>query len=206
MSWFTDPLCEAEILKEHCVIAYAVSLDFPSGFVRLTTWPGDLTISSNTFTGVGAMGSVSDVPENAQLTAERWTYTLSYVVPSMVPESEIDNCFGGAVVEYEVYLHPETHAVIGYEIRREGLMGRVSRRDGGETPVIQIDCETRLVVLEQTDGWLYTDEHQQDFFSGDTGCKHVRELDSIEIIWNGKRLNTIEGHLRGALSRSRSGG
>lgn len=188
MSWFTDPLCEAESLKEHAVIAYAVSLDFPSGFVRLTTWPGDISIASNTYTSTGTLGSVSNVPEKAQLTAERWTYALSGVDPSVVPESEIDNCFGRAVIEYEVWLNADTHAVIGYEIKREGLMGRVRRRDGA-SPVIQVDCETRLVIVEQPDGWLYTDEHQQDFYSGDTGCKHVRELDSIEIIWNGKRVD-----------------
>lgn len=197
MSWFTDPLCEAESLKEHVVMAYAVDMDFPSGHVRLTTWPGGLTLGGTAFTDAKNLGSVSDVPETAELTAERWTYSLSMVDPSVVPESEIDNCFGHSVVEYEVWLDSTTYAVIGYEIKREGTMGRVRRRRGGSTPLIEVDCETRLVILEQIDGWLYTSEHQAEFFSGDTGLDQVKELGSVEVIWNGKRIQAggVPGYL-----------
>ncbi len=170
-------------------MAYAVDLSFPSGHVRLTTWPSDLVIASNTYTGVGTLGSVSEVPERARLTAERWTYQLSGVDPSVVPESEIDNCFGRSVTEYEVWINSETHAVIGYEIKREGRMGRVRRRHGGAIPTIQVDCETRLVVAEQADGWCFTSEHQAKFYAGDTGFDQVKELDSVEIIWGGRRVD-----------------
>src|SRR5687768_15781730 len=116
MSWFTDPLCEAEAMKEHATMAYCVDLEFPSGHVRCTTWPGDLVIASYSYTGGGLLGYVSDVPETAQLTADRWTYKLSGVDPSVVRESEIDNCFGRRVTEYEVWLSSDTHAVVVYEI------------------------------------------------------------------------------------------
>lgn len=196
MSWFTDPNCEAESLKEHATIAYAVDMDFPSGHVRLATWPGNLVILSNTYIGIGNLGSVSDIPESVELTADRWTYVLSGIDPTVVPESEIDNCFGRSVVEYEVWLNSDTHAVIGYEIRREGTMGHVRRRRGRD-PVIQVDCETSLVILEQTDGWLYTAEHQAEFFTGDTGLNQVRELGSKEVIWNGGRVQAGGGTFYG---------
>lgn len=202
MSWFSDPNCEAAAIAEVAVVVYAVDLDFPSGHVRLHTGTGPLTIGGNIYTGTGTLGSISDVPERAQLTAERWDYKLSGVDPTVVPESEIDDCFGRSVVEYEVWLNPENHAVIGAETRREGTMGRVRRRDGA-SPVIEVSCETRLVMLEQPDGWRYTGEHQDKFFSGDLGCHLVGELDSVEVIWGGKRVQGGGEHPR---LRGRSSG
>ena len=190
MSWFEDPAVEAAAIAERAAVAYAVELDFPSGFVRLTTWSGDLSIGGDTYSGIGGLGSISDIPERVQLVSERWTYSLSGIDPSVVPESEIDNCFGRSCTEYEVWLNPDTHAVIGYELRREGRMGRVRRREGRE-PLIEISCESRLVVLEQPDGWRYTTEHQEKFFSGDLGCDFARNLDSEEIIWGGRRVGSL---------------
>lgn len=192
MSWFENPLCEAAALAEVSIQAYAVDLAYPSGHVYLTTWPSDLTISGQVYTGIGKLGSVSDIPDTAQLVANRWTYGMSGVDLTLIPESELDNAYGGSAIEYEVWLNPETHAVIGTEINREGRMGRARRRHGGAVPVIQQDCEGRLVLLEKADGWLWTTQHQEDFFpgGGDTGFNQVREIESKEVIWNGKRVSS----------------
>ncbi len=196
MSWFTDANCEAASLAEVSLIAYAIDFDYPSGHVRLTTWPGDLTVNGQVYTGVGKLGSISDIPDSARLVAERWTYSISGVDPSVIPESEIDNVYSRSATEYEVWLNPETHAVIGYEINREGRMGRFRRSDGA-VPILQQDCEARIVILERNDGWMWTTEHQADFFTGDTGFDQVRELDSKEIIWGGQRVGAggLPGHI-----------
>lgn len=187
MSWFTDANCEAASLLEHAQIAYAVDLDFPSGHVRLHTALGDLSIGGNTYTGIGTLGTINGVPDRVKLQSERWSYLLSGVDPSVVPESEIDNCFGRSATEYEVWINPSTQAVIGYEINREGRMAGIKRRDGGPTPVIEVGCENRLVVLDQADGWRYTDEHQQLWFSGDLGCDQTKNIESKEVIWGGRK-------------------
>lgn len=198
MSWFTDSNCEAESLKEHVCLAYAVDMVFPSGHVRLNSWSGDMTIAGNVYTGAGALGSISNVPERSQLTTERWSYTLTGVDPSIVPESEIDNSRGGSVTEYEVWVNPTTYAVIGYEIRREGTIGKINRRDGAD-PSIEVSCETRLVILERTDGWRFTTEHQDKFFTGDLGCDFARNLDSTVVIWGGNQVGAGQPprHIRG---------
>ncbi len=194
MSWFTDANCQAEAEKEHCELCYAVDFDFASGHVRFHTGIGDLSVGGNTYTGLGSIAALGRIPDRATLTAERWSYQVSYVDPSAIPESEIDSCFRRSVTEYEVWINPTTKAVIGYEINREGTMAGIRRMDG-QVPIIQVDCETRLVILEQSDGLRYTDEHQRTyFFSGDTGCNQVGANETTEIIWNGSRV-TLGGHL-----------
>jgi hypothetical protein len=197
VSWFSDPNCEAAALAEVACVVYAADFDFPSGHVRVHTGVGDLVIGADTYSGLGELGAVSDVPDHSNLSAERWVYRLSLVDVSIVPESEIDDCFGRSVIEYEVWLNPETRATIGTEIRREGTMGRVRRSDGAN-PMIEISCETRLVILERPDAWRYTGEHQEKFYSGDLGCSLATEIDSVEIIWGGKREPaTVHPRLRG---------
>ncbi len=206
MSWFTDANCAAAALREHALIAYAVDFDFPSGHVRLSTYIGNLRIDSNVYTGVGGLAGISGGSEKAALVADRRVYSLSGVDPSVVPESEIDDCFARSVTEYEVWINPETRAVIGTEINWEGRMSKVRRRDGG-TPLIEINCENRLVILEDADSWRYTSEHQARFFPSDTGLNHVRENDSLQIMWGG--FPVVPGGILANLAlrfRSRNGG
>jgi hypothetical protein len=186
VSWFTDPNCEAAALLGHAVMAYAVDFDFPSGHVRLGTWSGNLLIGADTYLGVGKLGSISNKPDRASLTSERWSYSITGVDPSIIPESELDDCFGRSVTEYEVWINPETWAVIGTEINREGTMGPAARVDG-KNPVITISVDDILVSFLQPDPWRYTTEHQEKFFSGDLGCDFARRNDSLELVWGGWR-------------------
>lgn len=203
MSWFTDANCEAESLKEHVLIAYAADLEFPSGHARVWTGTYDIVIASNTYTGGGRLVSASSMAEQVQLSSERWTYQLSGVDPTLVPESEIDNSYGGTVTEYELWINPQTFALIGYEINRECTIGRVNRRDGS-SPIIEVNCESRFVMLEQPDGLRYTDEHHQKyFFSGDKGCEFTRGIASIDIIWGGVR--NLPGMVFGRVFGSKRG-
>jgi hypothetical protein len=193
MSWFTDPNCEAAAALEHAQLAYAVDFDFPSGHVRLHTGSGDLVVAGNTYTGVGSIGSIQGNPERLKLGSEKWSYSLSGVDPSVIPESEIDNSFGRSVVEYEVWMNPATNQVAGYEINREGRIDGMRRRDG-VSPVIMVSVENRLVILDQADGWRYTGEHQAQFFPGDLGCDETKNLESKEVIWGGKRVDVDAGY------------
>ena len=192
MSWYTDSNCQAAAEREAILIAWAADLDFPSGHVRLSTYTDTLTIDGNSYVpGYNSAGqllvAIQEPVERAQLYAERWTYQLAGVDPSVVPESEIDNSYGRSVTEYEVYIDNDTRQMIGYEIRREGRISKIRRRDSDE-PLIEVDCEHRLVILEKSSGWRYTTQHQDKFFSGDLGCDFTASLESKELIWGGHRV------------------
>lgn len=187
MSWFTDANCEAESLKEHVRYARAVDFDFPSGHSRFWTGLGDLTIGGDVYTGTGSLGSVSDTSENVSLANEQWTYRLSGVDPTILPESEIDNSYGRSVTEYEVWIHPTQLTVIGTEIFREGCIGPIKRLDG-HAPYIQVRCYSRLAFLDEAEGWRFTTEHHEEFFASDLGCDFTRQMDSVELIWGGYKV------------------
>lgn len=188
MTWFTDSNVEALYEKEHIIEAIAIDGDFPSGHVRLTTWPAGLTIAGNPFISVAGIVEIEEAEETAQRIFEPRVYSISGVDPTVIPESEIDNSFGRAWTEYLVGIDPNTYQIVGYEEAWSGYIGRMRRLDS-RTPMIQVHVNHRLAALEQADGYRRTHEHQQQFFAGDTGYIKPKGLGAVEILWGGSRVS-----------------
>ena len=187
MTWFDVSANETEAGKEHVVMFIAVDFDFPSGHARFWSGFGDLVLNGNTFTGSGELGIVSVSSETANLVAERKTFRLSGVDPSIVAESDIDGSFGRSVIEYFGFLNSAAMTLIAApEVNWEGRIDSFRRVDGKE-PIIEVNAEHRMVLLDRTDGWRYTHEHQQQFFSGDNGFDQLAALETKTVIWGGRR-------------------
>lgn len=191
MTWFDSSTNQTEAEKDHYHMFVAVDFDFPSGHIRLWSGAGNLTILGETFIGSGDLGKISIPEERAGLDAPRKTFTLSGIDPALASESDIDDCFGRSVIEYFGFLHPVTRTLLDDpEINWEGRIDNVRRVDGAE-PVIEVNAEHRMILLDQNDGWRYTHEHQQRFYPGDKGFDRVKTLMTKEVLWGGKR--TVAG-------------
>ena len=188
MTWFDSSANQAEAEKPHIRMFIAVDLEFSSAHVRVWSGSGDITISGHVFTGLGAMGKVSTPAENNRLIAEKKTYQLTGVDPSLVSEADIDASFGRDVTEYVGFLDTVTGQLVDTpEITWEGRIDQINRTDG-RNPVIEINAETRTVLLDQTDGWRYTDEHQKLFFPADDGFDQVAPSSLKTLYWGGKKV------------------
>jgi hypothetical protein len=188
MSWFQKPAAETESLKADNVLAIAIDGDFPSGHLRISTWLAPIILNGDTFFSSAGLGSVPSVSENTQLVADTRVYQLAGIDPAVIPESEIDACFGRSWKEYLIWLDPVTHQVIDYELNFEGRMDKIERTDGA-SPSVRVSVEHRLVILDEADGWCYTNEHQHNFFPGDNGLDQVAMNNSVEITWGGGKVN-----------------
>lgn len=187
MTWFDNSLNETESAKEHVAFFIAVDFDFPSGHVRVWSGARSLTIDGNVYTGVGSMGKVSSAPENNRLVAERKTYQLAGtgVDPALVSETDIDGCFGRSVTEYFGFLDKNGALVDDPEINWEGRIDQIARVDGA-SPVVEVNAEHRLIVLDEADGTRFTDEHQQRQFPGDLGFNQESTIENKVAVWGGK--------------------
>jgi hypothetical protein len=188
MSWFQKTAAETESLKPDNLLAIAIDGDFPSGHLRLSTFLQSFDLGGDTFFSSAGLGSIPQVSENTQLVADTRTYQLSGIDPAVIPESEIDACFGRSWKEYLVWLDLKTHQVIDYELNFEGRMDKVDRKDGS-APTVQVSVEHRLAILDEADGWCYTDQHQKNFYAGDKGLDQVAMNNSVEITWGGGKAN-----------------
>jgi hypothetical protein len=189
MTWFEHSANQTEAGKDSGIFAFlAVDMTFPSGHVRFWTGTGTITIGGSTYLGAGELGKVSAASDKTGLVAERKSYSLSATDLTIVPESEIDDSFGGDVTEYLGFIDTNTGAFVDTpEISWEGRIDSMRRVDGFE-PAFVVNCEHRVVLLEKLDGWRYTNEHQQQFFSGDIGFSLVSKSNQREVIWGGDRV------------------
>lgn len=186
MSWFADSSVEALYAREHIIEAIAIDADFPSGHVRLTSWPAGLTIGGSPYTSAAGVTNIDQSDETTDLIAEPRVYTLSGVDLTVIPESEIDNAWGRSWIEYLVGIDPD-YSVVGTEIAFEGYIARIRRLESN-APVLQVHVNHCLSGLDQPDGWRRTNQHQREFFSGDGGYRHVEALGQTELIWGGQRV------------------
>lgn len=185
MTWFVTSTNETEAAKSHYLMFLAVSFDFSSAFIRLWSGLGDLSIGGNTYTGVGSLASVSSTAERSSLSVDRKVYQLSGVDPAIVSEADIDASFGRAVTEYFGFINPDTGQLLATpETNFEGEIGSVRRVDGAD-PRIIVTADHRLAILDQPDGWRWTHEHQQEFYSGDLGFEHAASVGLKDILWGG---------------------
>ena len=186
MTWFATAANETEAAKEGVYILVAVDYDFPSGHARVWSGLGDIVIDSHTYTGVGDLGRISASQERAGLTLERKTYQLSGVDVSLISESDLNDSFGRSVTEYFAFISPVTWGLVGTpEVNWEGRIDAIRRVDSKDNPIIEVNAEHRTVLLDLTDGWRNTHEHQQQFFSGDTGLEEVAAIQLKEVTWGG---------------------
>jgi hypothetical protein len=196
VSWFQQSANGTEADKDAVCLFVAVAFAFQSATVRVWSGFGDLTFGGFTYTGTGDLGKITAHTEQVVLVSEKKTYQLSGVDPALVPEADFDSSFGRSVTEYFGFLTQAGAQVATPEINWEGRIDSCRRVDGS-TPLIEVNAEYRLSLVDQTDGWRYTHEHQQQFFAGDDGLKYVPTLETTEILWGGSRVYPGSGGGRG---------
>jgi len=184
MSWFVSSANESESAKEYAQMFIAADLDFTSGVQRYWSGFGQITFGGNTYYGTGDLGKISSNPEATTLVAQTKTFQLSGIDLSLVDESDLDTCFNRSVTEYIGFLKSDGTLLDTPEKNWEGLQDKPRRVDGLE-PVIEINAEHRLSIIDQADGWRYTHEHHQQFFPGDNGFREVPSVETAQIYWGG---------------------
>lgn len=187
MSWFQQTANGTEADKDTVCLFVAVSFAFQSGTVRVWSGFGDLIFGGNTYLGTGIAGTITAHTEQVTLVAEKKTYQLSGTDPALVSEADFDSSFGRSVTEYLGFLTRAGALVATPEINWEGRMDSCRRIDGA-APLIEVSAEYRLALVDQVDGWRYTQEHQQQFFPGDDGFRYVPMLETTELLWGGGRV------------------
>jgi len=155
--------------------------EFSSGYVRLWTGLGDISWDSKTWQGVGNLGSVDAVRETAEIRAEGINLSLSGI-PSDIVSKVLTEARTGKPVNVWLGLLTSAGTVIADPIDYfQGRMDVPTIEDAGDTSVVRITAESRLISLERPRIRRYTDEDQQSEYSGDKGFEHAATTFSAVI-------------------------
>ena len=156
---------------------YAVEFLFDSGPVRLWTGYADKTIEGNTYVGAGTLLSIPNVEEVADMSAKSAEVVLSGVTTELV-----------TLALQEPYQGRNARILFGIEGQNPvevfgGLMDVMTIRDAGETSVISMTLENRLVELERVRPFRYTDQSHKLRYPNDDVFSFVSALQDREIVW-----------------------
>lgn len=157
---------------------YAVEMDFDTAPVRFWTGYGDRTISGDTYLGSGNLLSITGLDEVNDLSAKSITLQLSGVPASLV-----------SLALQEPYQNRECKVYFGTTDTTtpievfSGLMNVMTIEDSGETSVISLTVESKLIRLEKSSNWRYTEGSQKARYSSDTFFNYVADLQDKTLVW-----------------------
>lgn len=169
----------------HLEHLHFVELDLPSGYLRLHTRIGTVTWGGNSYLGVGKLGDISDIDEDAMLRPSGVTVTLTGVDADLVTSAMTEKYHGRAIAVYEGYLNTSTMALVADpEVKFKGLMDYMSVTLGEGGGSISVQAEGELARWQRHSGSLYTHESQQALFSGDRGFDQIPFTQNRKIDWS----------------------
>ena len=157
---------------------YAVEMLFTSAPVRFWTGYGDRTINSQTYTGTGNLLSISGLEEANDLSAKSITLKLSGI-PSSLVSLALQEPYQRRVCS--IYFGT-TDTQTPIEVF-SGLMDVMTIEDGSETSNISLTVESKLIRLEKSSNWRYTEGSHKSRYASDTFFSYLSDLQDRDIVW-----------------------
>lgn len=160
-----------------------VQCAFDSGNLNLWSGIGDLTVDGVDYVGAGTLMNISEIGESAELQANGITVVLSGVTEPLISKAR-DEDYQGRELKVLLGAMDAANGVISDPVVVfSGFMDTMTINDAGESAIIQLTVENRLIEFERTRVRRYTAEDQKIDFPNDKGLEFVAELQEKEIFW-----------------------
>ncbi len=160
-----------------------VELDFSSGFVRVFNGVGSITVDGDVYSGVGELGGIEKISGPRAIQANTLRLSLNGIDPTLLSKA-VDEEYQGRSATVRVALLDDDFAQISDPfVMFGGFMDNIVFSDAKDTAAITVNCESWLRTLDRSNNRRYTDEDQQERFSGDVGCEFVAGLVDKELLW-----------------------
>jgi len=172
------------LLQPEVKLFYAIELNFynpdtsAAAPLRFWTGVGTTTLNSQTYFGTGELLQISGLEEVADLKATGISLTLSGIPTEVVTAALAHEYHGRSAY---VYFGVQGNANLTNMF--EGYMDQILIQDGPETSTIQAKLESKLIDLQRTRPFRYTQESHSNLYSGDTFFSFVEDLQDKKIDW-----------------------
>lgn len=165
---------------------FLVEAEFASGTIRVWTGFGDIQWNSQTWTGVGELGGVSEIVEGTALRANNVVLQLSGIPQSMALIALDEVRFGRPATIWFGALDANGAVVADPFLTFQGMIDSAELVEGAEFATIKVNIENEAVSLQNPRERRYTDEDQQKEFSGDKGFEYVPKLQEKNVMWGSR--------------------
>lgn len=180
----------AAIQSQELRPAIFVEANFTSGPIYVWTGVGSITWGGHTWSGLGALASISTIEEGATVEARGITLGLSGIDVTLLTGIMDEFQVGLPVLVY-FGIFDATGALIADPVASwAGRTDQPTLDVSGETMDISINCENRLVEMNVAVDKRYTNEQQNLDYPGDRGMEFVAGIQEVQIYWGRSPSNT----------------
>jgi len=173
---------QAETVKEQVTALHLVECEFSGGTLYANTSAINIVYNGNTYLGVGKLGAISDTGEETDISASSIKLQLVGIDTSLV-SAALNETFKNRQATIFVAFLDNNDSLVGTPTII--FRGRMESMDMsmGEEAVIAINVISRLADWERTRRGRYTNEDQQDVYTGDKGLEFCVKAVEKQIFW-----------------------
>ena len=186
---------------------FAVQVILDETTLRLWTGLGDLVYQDDTYLGTGQFLSVSNIEETADISAVGASLSLSGIPSDLISlaltepyQGRVCKIFFGVINLNKVYLLQEDGSYILAEdaapieisetsektdltLLFSGYIDNMTIEEGAQQSTITLSLESRMIDLERTRTFRYTDQNQKSRYTSDRGFEFVEDLQDKRFTW-----------------------
>lgn len=161
-----------------------IRLDFASGLVLAHNRLGEIVYNSETYIGLGNLGSISAVSEGSELRPYTLRLGITGIPANLLATALNDEYQGRDADIFLAMLDDQNQMIDGgpfiqIRYRMDYMEGQASESDGA----LSLTLQTRLSDWALPRIGRYTDQNQQSRFPGDLGLEFIAETSDKEINW-----------------------
>jgi len=162
---------------------FLFEVELPSGVLNLWTGRGNLAFDSKTWSGIGQFGGIASVTETDDIVAGEVTFYLTGVAASMITDVRGAVKHGTDILAYYGALDSTNALIVDPFLIFKGKLDTIDLSEQQDTATISVVGVNDLVDLLKPRERRYTDQDQQDLFTGDTGLRYMISLQNKEVFW-----------------------
>jgi hypothetical protein len=183
-------------MPRNCTPAYLAALKaqvmYPAIFVSATMasetvylWSGygPVTWNNQTWTGTGSLLGISTVEEGADVNARGITISLSGIDVNLLQTVLNEFQVGLPVTVYLGLFDGNGNLIPNPVVSFAGRMDEPTITADATTATIAVNCESRLMDMNVSVPYRYTNQDQQMFYPGDLGFSFVTSIQDIPLYW-----------------------
>jgi len=210
VTWFASATNQAAAVAAHVESIVLVEIALGSGTLYMHTRTGNLSWNSQTWLGVGKLGEIGEVRDDAELRPAGLRLILSGIDSALVASAVTEDYRGRAVIVRQGFLNVSTFVMVADpEVVFKGVIDTMTVEHGQNSGSISLSCENELARWARPRAIYYTHESQQLLYAGDNGFDQVPHIQQKPIdcsqrtVWGAGSGYSGGGGVRGVRTQPR---
>lgn len=160
--------------------------EFRTGTAHMWTGVGPLSWAGNTWLGIGTLLSISELEENADVSAKGITLSLAGVQSADIQRALSEMARNKPGKLWLALMDENANIIATPKVMFSGKLDTCIVEDGADTCTVSIALESELIDLERPREARLTDAEQQKRYPGDRGLENIAALMDVDIPWGAR--------------------